>query len=881
MRIRRIEVQNFRKLVARVVIEDITDGVTVIVGDNEDGKSTVLQALRTALFDRHTLTGDAADAMQPFGHRVRPEIGLDFEIDGARYSLRKCFCQRPSAELRTPTGILVGMEVEEKLQELLRFRAPGRGASRADEHHGICGLFWVEQGRSFAPIAVNVDNRGLLTGALEGEVGQVLGGARGRALKETIAKHYTAFFTKTGKETGTLAVASRSVDDITSRLVPLKEQLRYYETRVDEFAKMRERLAEYKSQGTLAKAQTTFDLADERMKEVTALRQGVRDAQNSKALADAGSQGPATALKQRGDAVARAARAANALKDAKAKAEFAEREFQSRTSAQELAAGNFRDSEAKQEAAERAFQIVERQQTRKELEEEVRQLARVLADALAAEELALGARARAALAKVDATVLRQLRNLEEKRVQAEAALAGSSTLVRFRIKPDGLVRIDGTSAPRDGEISIADSSVIEIADVGSIAIIPGGIELAERRNASGNAVRRLHDALQKVGASGIAQAETFWEQCQRDRQETENRANVVAMLAPDGIDALASRLAEAETGLGRLQSAPEIVAEMSLDEARAAHRAASEHTIQLRRQLELAQDMLGKAREERARAQATHQSAGNAAEESVNELISARNEVPDDALRAAQENAGRRAALALSALEAAERALRTAEPESCELQWERARDFVANIRNDIVELERAAERIAIELEAAGQRGLGEDVEELEGQLALAVARHDSLEKEAAALSLLHETICRAEKVAREAFLAPVQARVRPYLRLLMPDAELILSDDDLGVTHLRRSGQDEPYGMLSVGAREQIAVLTRLAFADLLLERGITTPVILDDTLVNSDPRRFESMLLAIRRAARAQQIIVLTCHESAWMQSGAPVIRLAACMRG
>lgn len=80
------------------------------------------------------------------------------------------------------------------------------------------------------------------------------------------------------------------------------------------------------------------------------------------------------------------------------------------------------------------------------------------------------------------------------------------------------------------------------------------------------------------------------------------------------------------------------------------------------------------------------------------------------------------------------------------------------------------------------------------------------------------------------------------MRLLLPESELVLSEDDLGVTALRRNGQDEPFESLSVGAREQVAVLTRLAFSDFLHERGVIALVVLDDALVNSDPRRFERM---------------------------------------
>jgi uncharacterized protein YhaN len=108
---------------------------------------------------------------------------------------------------------------------------------------------------------------------------------------------------------------------------------------------------------------------------------------------------------------------------------------------------------------------------------------------------------------------------------------------------------------------------------------------------------------------------------------------------------------------------------------------------------------------------------------------------------------------------------------------------------------------------------------------------------------------------------------------------LILSDDDLDVAALRRNGQEEPFDSLSIGAKEQIAVLTRLAFADLLRERGTIAPVILDDALVNTDPSRFKRMMLAIRRAAKNLQIIVLTCDEAKWLQEGMAVARLADCI--
>ena len=131
MHFRRIAVRNFRKLTAPLVIEGLSDGVTVIAGDNEEGKSTLLDAIRAGLFERHNLGGKAVETMQPFGSTVRPEIRIDFEINDQAYAISKGFAQKPSAQLTTPNGIFEGPAADEKLAELLTFRVPPRGRIQA------------------------------------------------------------------------------------------------------------------------------------------------------------------------------------------------------------------------------------------------------------------------------------------------------------------------------------------------------------------------------------------------------------------------------------------------------------------------------------------------------------------------------------------------------------------------------------------------------------------------------------------------------------------------------------------------------------------------------------------------------------------------------
>ena len=69
--------------------------------------------------------------------------------------------------------------------------------------------------------------------------------------------------------------------------------------------------------------------------------------------------------------------------------------------------------------------------------------------------------------------------------------------------------------------------------------------------------------------------------------------------------------------------------------------------------------------------------------------------------------------------------------------------------------------------------------------------------------------------------------------------------------------------------REQLAILTRLAFARLLAKSGNPVPVILDDALVYSDDVRIERMFDALHRQANDLQILVFSCRQRAFERLG------------
>ena len=190
------------------------------------------------------------------------------------------------------------------------------------------------------------------------------------------------------------------------------------------------------------------------------------------------------------------------------------------------------------------------------------------------------------------------------------------------------------------------------------------------------------------------------------------------------------------------------------------------------------------------------------------------------------------------------------------------------------ERELTIERLRARIQALAGGGLDE-------RLAVARRRFDELERECAkyrgeveALDLLLRVLRDAERAAKERYVGPLVRRIRPYLDALFPDADLEV-DATFRIVTVARQGGAEPFERLSDGTREQIAVLARLAFAELLADQGRPAVVVLDDALAFSDDQRIEQMFDILVHAAAKLQIILLTCRERVFARLPARRLRL------
>ncbi|HZA66477.1 MAG TPA: AAA family ATPase, partial [Geminicoccaceae bacterium] len=460
MRLRALEVEQFRRFDQPLRIAGMADGLNLIVGPNEMGKSTLFAALQAVLFERHRSQARAIKSFQPVGHEgASPRVALSFEIDHEPYRIEKRFLRRPGAELVLPDGRhLHGEAAEEALESLLAGgSASGEdlGGSGAPEALGIWSLLWVGQGQSFALPEIATGARGTLQTALEAEVGELLGGDHGAALIRSTEQSLSELVYKAGRPRGRYKEADDARRALETEVADLEARREELERDLNELEGMRAEYERGRADQSAGQAEAALaELMAQRDRLVVqraALREAevdlqVRRTDLEKAEAE---QTRRRALREALAVAGTEGEAAAALEAAAAKAA----------------------AEAERVAGEQAARVERLQATLDDAESHGRGLQRL------------------------AQAIRQ-------RDDGRAALGAAASEVRLELDPKALwrVRVDGRSLEEpDQSLRIVDALAIEIAEVGRITIRPAVADLKRLQGSVREAKRQIARELEVLG----------------------------------------------------------------------------------------------------------------------------------------------------------------------------------------------------------------------------------------------------------------------------------------------------------------------------------------------------------------------------------------------
>jgi hypothetical protein len=266
-----------------------------------------------------------------------------------------------------------------------------------------------------------------------------------------------------------------------------------------------------------------------------------------------------------------------------------------------------------------------------------------------------------------------------------------------------------------------------------------------------------------------------------------------------------------------------------------------------------------------------------AATQEQRSLADARREASDEAID--QQLAAVEAALSARVAELSEvqSQLAAQDPETVEELLRNARAVRARLADELHDKEIRVRDLRTKLSLLGEEGLATQLDSAKSELAHVTVAHEQLEARAAAARLLFDTFARRRTEAHHRYVAPFREGIEALGRLVFgPSLQVDLSDN-LSIARRTLNGVTLDFADLSTGAKEQLGMISRLACASIVATDG-GAPVIFDDALGWSDPRKLESMGAAISKAGRSCQIIVLTCTPGRYASVGdAEVVQLAS----
>ncbi|WP_298622116.1 AAA family ATPase [uncultured Zoogloea sp.] len=876
MKLTRLRVEQLRQFRQPLEITGFEPGLNVFTGPNEAGKSTLVAAIRAAFFERHR--SKSVDDLQPWGDTAAaPTIELDFTLNGQPCRLAKRFLGRARCDLQLGARQFDGADAEDQLAELLGFQFAQKGSSKS-EHWGIPGLLWITQGTAHSiaePVSHAAGHLNRVLGqSLDQSLGEVAS-SRGDAILAKVEAARNELLTPAGgRPRGPFADAESQVAALEARLAELDGAIASYCRQVDNLAALRrEHRAEEAEQPWLGFRAQARDAA-ERLAAIQDVERDLSAARQQAGQFDA----RVRLLRQQLDTLARqeedARRRHTDVIEAARRADDARRQ-----SAQWQA--RHADAARAADTARQALRLARQEDTRQQLAAQLATLRQQAADGAArlteaetaqAALRALQAQAAASrLDDADFTALRERqRKLDENRIRQSAA----ATRLQFALDDGRTIRIGDDPVSGSGERQLLEATRVALPGIGQLTITPGGADLARLAQA-GIDLADAHAAhLARLGLDSLEAAEARQRAGQQLDFEVKAAAARLKDLAPRSLDALRNerdaqlaRAADAQQALDRLPAAPD-TPPPTIAEAEAAEDAARHAADTLATQL-------ARTQADAATAEAAHAAAGReaAAAQAVldapgraDSVARARTDLIDT--QAAQ------AALA-SRIEALARQIDAARPELLRQDVERFTRSAELHEKRFAERRDALLRLDVELQTAGALGLDEQRAEVARDLAQAQRRRAELARRAGALDHLLGLLQARRKALTRRLQAPLKHHLDHYLHLLFPDASLEI-DERLQPGALTRRGpngsagtETGPFDALSFGAREQMGVISRLAYADLLKEAGRPTLIILDDALVHSDAERLAQMKRVLFDAATRHQILLFSCHPEDWRDLG------------
>ena len=876
MRLHRVTLRNYRG-VTDCTVEFPDSGVTVIEGDNEIGKTSIPEAVDLILNELDSSTKKAVRAIRPVHRDKGPEVEVEITSGDYRFTYSKRWHRNARTELvlTAPSREqLTSRQAHERVEQIL--------AETLDRD--LWRALSIEQGTELGQPRLNVPSLGQ---ALDQAAGGSPAAESHDALWYRVCRERESYWTKTGRESQERKSQADEVERARADCAELEDQI----TAIDDDAEQARRLAE--AEPGLAETRDEAEREEVELKRLwdqgNSLRATVEQRTAARDAALAQHHRAVDKRRRREERIDEVAADRDAVSDLEAEAE---RAAQARALAAERKAETAGEAVAARDALgaaqnERDLACGDRDYFRNLIEKD--QLSERLERVRKAEQVLSEAEEILASTGVDDDLVDEIEKANLEVAGAEAALRASAAVVRTTALSALGARIDGEQvnleAGESHQSQVTADWELEVPDVMRVSLQAASrsSDLATELNDA----RTHHDRLcSQGGVRNLAEAR----QSAEDRKDAERRkksaqttiAQDLRDLTPDVLESKVGGLASRTAAYAeeRAESPPlpdgfdsaKLVAsdsEESLNEARDKCERCLEEDEQ-------AGEVLQEAEKDTAVNAAKLGDARAVLEQAERRLEDDRREQSDEAL--AEVLAASAAGLeeAAGALAEAEGELQAHDPDTIEARLANARDVKTRAERELTANRRRQDELRGSLEARGGDGLQDQLNDSESAREQAEREQQRTESRAQAAELLYRTFKRHRSDAHERYIDPFKQKIEQLGRFVFGTTFEVELDPDLRVARRTLEGVTLDAEKLSVGAREQIGVICRLACAAIVSPNGGGAPVVIDDALGWSDPARLRKMGAAMSKASRDSQVIVLTCTPGRYAHVGnAKVIRL------
>ncbi len=842
MKITRIRLANYRGI-DTIEVRLPRRGLCVLLGDNEAGKTSLVEAVDLLLHYPHDSRNQAVLATKPVHRDVGAEVEIDVEAGAFAFTYRKRYHVAPRSELLVHTPKpenKTGREAHERVRAILRQEVD------LDLWHALR----VSQGSiGEQPDLMAVPS---LAQTLAQSAPQQ--SPQHEDLLDTVRREYERYFTPTGERRRALLDEAASVAQQQELVVSLTRATSEVENDAERSVELEHTLADRLAQRDAAAATCTQIGAEREVAQAHAF--AVERSQHAAAAAEAllrGCERAVRLLRERDRLDAQHAQAhdsAGQSAAAKAAADHALTE----ATAQRDAARTRRD------AAQRAV-------LRASKADKLASAARALTEWQALQHDLASRRPLAPSEVADLT------RLSTAQTQAHARLAAQAAELCLRAAHDVSARVHQKgSEPTTLTLRAGEDHRLVVPtrvqlDLDGITVeVRAGQRAEDLAEAATHADTAMQAALRQLGVADVESArQHLGDQREKERGARELEGVLAQLLgepdaarwarALDRLTAEVASLSDADPSVDLDAANAEV--DRTEQACQAAQRAQLDAQASAQRAALVAANLHGGLQANAAaRAALTEVGAAFASIEDAEKAL------PD---AAAHFEAARRARATLL-----QQTVRSVEAVDADLTKHRAAQQAAS---------RAAEQshdelttLRATLAVRGDEGLADRLGRAQQLVAQATHELDAKRRRAAAVAALQAALLAARDTCVQTYHQPIRERLEQLGRSVFGASFQVTVDERLQVTHRTLDGVTVPFRDLSLGAREQIAILLRLACAMAVAPSG-GVPVWLDDALGQTDPERLHSMGQALRLAGERCQVVLLTCSPQRAQWPGAHVV--------